>query len=189
MDIRSIFLAAMVVFGSFAPTLQAVRPVVPLAAKPVVFIDVHAMLEIEGKQYLVKPRNSLHEWENLYNEEQEITKSNTAEYEPLTQLRLQYRDLCLERLIDGDTYQKKMDELNAISANITEKYSEKITLIYQQKANVMAKISAVSESIAKRLGACTIIPISAGQINFWVDPAYDITDEVTETLNKEYDSR
>ena len=65
-----------------------------------------------------------------------------------------------------------------------------LNLLEVQRYKLMKKLIKVSKSIAKRLGAYSVVPKSYACIfsPFWVDPAYDITKEVIDTLNKEYDA-
>ena len=73
-----------------------------------------------------------------------------------------------------------------------------------QLQDFIKRLHALTQSIAKRLGACAVIPLPWAQERYrgevelsqnrnaymrWVDPAYDITKEVIDTLNKEYDAK
>jgi hypothetical protein len=65
--------------------------------------------------------------------------------------------------------------------------------------NVWLKVEAITASIAKRLGAGAVVQVTnrlnsndvdyngnSDDILYYVDPSYDITNEVIEQLNKEY---
>lgn len=47
------------------------------------------------------------------------------------------------------------------------------------------RLPSISATIAKRLGACAVLT-SQREISIYVDPAYDITQEVVDALNQEY---
>lgn len=90
--------------------------------------------------------------------------------------------------------QKKMDSLgiSAISCNPCNPCApnEELTKLYESQKKIELKLMAIARNIAKRLGACSVLEIGryvhgGGELEY-VDPAYDITREAIDTLNKEY---
>lgn len=85
------------------------------------------------------------------------------------------------------TYNQRVAEIDAL----TEKYHAQKTALNTQEKNVYKKIKIIIDKIAKRWEIIEFISYDSNvtmspYLTYIGRPIYDITDEVIETLNKEY---
>ncbi len=83
--------------------------------------------------------------------------------------------------------QKKQQEVQQFRANVERHLQQRLHLFQEQ---ILEEISKIATDIAKKKGA-TILIDKSGRTNFgisnfiYLDPAYDITDEVLKEVNKD----
>jgi len=83
--------------------------------------------------------------------------------------------------------QKKQQEVQQFRANVERHLQQRLQLFQEQ---ILEEISKIATEIARKKGA-TILVDKSGRTNFgisnfiYLDPAYDITDEVLKEVNKD----
>ena len=98
---------------------------------------------------------------------------------------LEMNDIDTRRHQADQEYRKASQECQ--TNKITDEHNAIIAQLSQQETGVLKKIRTIKEAIDKRFGACAVFEYVAHYNDIiCVDPAYDITQEVFDTLNKEY---
>lgn len=82
--------------------------------------------------------------------------------------------------------QKREQKLRQIALSGDNGIREEKESIYNAQQNLQKKLMDVAFETAKHRGACAVLEIYLMGPNICVDPAYNITNEAVEQLNKEY---
>lgn len=147
-------------------------------AQPIVYIDSEDGL---FKNYGIS--KSI-EFNQLTDSMEQSSKMFKEEWDACYQ---KYLELSSKRANNEITQEKYLKESGALSlqlnGKIQEKYDEINTPLYEARSKVRTKLIEIAINIGKHLGASAVAPTSTV---FYIDPAYDITQEAFDTLNKEY---
>ena len=171
--ISLILLLITAAFNTSAPmakskTAAKINPAIAVAnaklqAKPILFFDTSEFY-VEREASITYPGSVIRASKSVEMNEIEEAMEN------------EMKDFMLKSQQIGADSQKLCDEANASNRQQNMK-----------REKLMKKLRAIKEAIAKRLNGCAVLEYNAPSSSIIVvDPAYDITQEVFDTLNKEY---
>lgn len=164
-----------------------------LQAKPIVFFDIKDLNSQRDYQtgYLIQSSKS-DEMNDIEAEMYKAQKDYSFKSESLgAEQQAIYNKYCANQ-ITQTVYQQEILKINDKSQKISDEINASSSKYETSRIEVKKKIANICATIAKRLGACAFFYYQPGALvggdllYACVDPAYDITQEVFDTLNKEY---
>ncbi len=166
----------------------------PLLAQPVLLFDTSVLKEERESQHVILYSRS-NEMSNIRKSLVLLAERLKNEKATLAQeLEVAGRGVCNDQA-RAIYYPKKADIEGRERACIERYHAEKVALNTQDK-NVYKKIKVIIDKIAKRLGTSEVISHDSDStttmspyLTYAGRPTVDITEEVLETLNKEYLTR
>ncbi len=166
-----------------------------LQAKPMVFFNTERLnCEIDNQVRNIKKASASNEINDaetkLCNVDREFWAKHIALDDKQTETMKKYN----QQKISADACNAECKKISDEREQLNAERNANIMRFRQQQKDVLKKITIIAESIAKRLGACGIASYNPDHYQLMlqiptiacVDSAYDITDEVLDTLNKEY---
>lgn len=184
--------------GAMSPKNTKINPAIvaattKLQAKPIVFFDIK---ELEANRdyetgYLKTPPKS-DEINDIEKQMYQFHQSNQAiqkeQQDKMNAARLQYDN----KQITHQAWIKAQEDANRELVKGTNENNSKNNSLALQRQAVSKKIVTICTTIAQKVGACAFRYYSSNAdhceqfLCMCVDPAYDITQEVFDTLNREY---
>lgn len=163
-----------------------------LQAKPIVFFNIEELRAERDYQtgYLSRASKS-DEMNDIEKERYQHSLSSQASRkafdDKMNAGRLQLNNKQITQEAWDKEYKRHCDE----STKMSNESSEKSNALGRQEQAITKKIATICAIIAKRLGACAFFNYAPNiseiyAFSMCIDPAYDITQEVFDTLNSEY---
>lgn len=162
-----------------------------LQAKPIVFFnteELHAERDYQTG-YLIRSSKS-DEMNDIEKARYQHSLSEQASRKALEDKMNAGRLQLNNKQITQEAWDKEYKRLCDESTKMSHESCEKTNALSRQEQAVPKKIAEICGKVSKRLGACAFFYYNpnaeAWYFAMCVDPEYDITQEVLDTLNKEY---
>lgn len=146
-----------------------------LKAKPILFFNVDRLSAFTDFETGILQSSKSDEMNDI----------EKPRYQAYQEFQLKIQEIC-DRAKGADSYGQRKQLTDEYNAESYAKYN-------QPQEEVRKKIAIIAASISTRLGACVVLNYNTNSLIETsslmidcIDPAYDITQEVYDTLNKEY---
>lgn len=177
--------------------MVTVAPVVvaasKLQAKLIVFFNADNLFcNMDYQTGDITTSSKSYEMNDLSNKLYHVEKEYQKKYGDLQDEYNQARNKWSNQQISQADIQATHTKYNSQRQQLDNERSSAMQKLGSQHTDVQKKITAIAIAIAKRMGACGVLNYSSAQyvgaspLIACMDPEYDITQEVFDTLNNEY---